>query len=46
MVWIGNRERLPYNAIFLYDVCRFVHGREVVGRPYRLPFFYNILEGR
>src|SRR4029077_4366738 len=22
-VWIGNRERLPYNAIFIYGVCRF-----------------------
>ena len=31
IVWIGNRERLPYNAIFNDDVCRFDSSPRIVG---------------
>lgn len=45
MVGIGNRERLPCKAIFIYDVCCFDLPRNCRA-ALSLPFLYNILEGR
>jgi len=45
MVRIGNRERLPYKAIFTYDVFRFDWPRNCRA-ALSLPFLYNSLEGR
>jgi hypothetical protein len=38
IVWIGNRERLPYNAIFNDAVCRFDSPSRIVGQACGLPF--------